>query len=83
MPFRGLQGGAHHQANYLAGLIRHDCKDALSRIELLLSRLEEGESLNAVSITAELTEARLEMYEVLRGTERIEELCERESESRR
>ena len=69
------------RTEYLAGVIRHDCKDALSRIELLLSRLEEGKPLNAVDIAAELTEARLEMYEVLRGTERIEELCERESES--
>jgi hypothetical protein len=71
------------QTKYMAGLIRHDCKDALSRIELLLSKLEEGESLKAVDIAAELTEARLEMYEVLRGTERIEELCERESEAQR
>ena len=69
------------QAKHLTGLIRHDSKDALSRIELLLSKLEEGESLKAVDIAAELTDARLEMYEVLRGTERIEELCERESEA--
>ena len=68
---------------HLTGLIRHDSKDALSRIELLLSKLEEGESLKAVDIAAKLREARLEMYEVLRGTERIEELCERESESQR
>ena len=67
----------------MTGLIRHDSKDALSRIELLLSKLEEGESLKAVDIAAALTDARLEMYEVLRGTERIEELCERESESQR
>jgi hypothetical protein len=71
------------QTKHLNGLIRHDSKDALSRIELLLSKLEEGESLKAVDIAAELTHARLEMYEVLRGTERIEELCERESESQR
>jgi hypothetical protein len=71
------------QTKHLTGLIRHDSKDALSRIELLLSKLEEGESLKAVDIAAKLTEARLEMYEVLRGTERIEEFCERESESQR
>ena len=70
------------QTKHLTGLIRHDSKDALSRIELLLSRLEEGKSLNADDIAAALADARLEMYEVLRGIERIEELCERESESR-
>ena len=71
------------QTKHLTGLIRHDSKDALSRIELLLSRLEEGKPLNADAIAAALADARLEMYEVLRGIERIEELCERESESRR
>jgi hypothetical protein len=70
------------QTKHLTGLIRHDSKDALSRIELLLSRLEEGKPLNADAIAAALADARLEMYEVLRGIERIEELCERESESR-
>ena len=70
------------QTKHLTGLIRHDSKDALSRIELLLSRLEEGKPLNADDIAAALADARLEMYEVLRGIERIEELCERESESR-
>jgi hypothetical protein len=64
----------------LTGLIRHDSKDAVSRIELLLSRLEGGKSLKAANIAAALEDARLEMYEVLRGIERIEELCERESE---
>jgi hypothetical protein len=70
------------QTKHLTGLIRHDSKDALSRIELLLSRLEEGKPVNADAIAAALADARLEMYEVLRGIERIEELCERESESR-
>ncbi len=69
------------QTKHLTGLIRHDSKDALSRIELLLSRIEEGKPLNADAIAAALADARLEMYEVLRGIERIEELCERESES--
>jgi hypothetical protein len=69
------------QTKHLTGLIRHDSKDALSRIELLLSRLEEGKPLNADDIAAALADARLEMYEVLRGIERIEELCERESKS--
>ena len=71
------------RAKYLTGLIRHDSKGALSRIETLLSTLEEGKSLNDEDIAAALKEARLEMYEVLRGTERIEELCERNSESQR
>ena len=70
------------QTKHLTGLIRHDSKDALSRIELLLSRIEEGKPLKADDIAAALADARLEMYEVLRGIERIEELCERESESR-
>jgi hypothetical protein len=70
------------QTKYMAGTIRHDCKDALSRIELLLSRLQGGESLNAENIAAELTEVRLEMYEVLRANQRIQELCEQELEAR-
>jgi hypothetical protein len=67
----------------LNGLIRHDSKDALSRIEMLLSKFEEGKSLNDEDTAAALKEARLEMYEVLRGIERVEELYERESESQR
>ena len=70
------------QTKYLAGIIRHDCKGALSRIEVLLLKFEEGESSNADDIAAALDEARLEMYEVLRGTERLEGLCDRELESR-
>jgi hypothetical protein len=70
------------QTKYLVGLIGHDCKGALSRIESLLSELGEGESSNATDIAAELDEARLEMYEVLRGTERLEALCDQELESR-
>jgi hypothetical protein len=78
---RDLRADFTTQTKHLTGLIRHDSKDALSRIELLLSRLEEGKPLNADDIAAALADARLEMYEVLRGIERIEELCERESES--
>ena len=71
------------QTKHLSGLIRHDSKDALSRIELLLSRLQEGKSLNAEYIATTLKAAQLEMNEVIEGIERIEELCERESESQR
>jgi hypothetical protein len=60
------------QSIYLAQLIRHDCNDALARIELLLSKLEEEESYNAIIITAELTEVSVEMQGMLRATERIE-----------
>ncbi len=68
-------------ARYLAKLIRHDSKDALWRIERLLSRLEEGESLNtnsaAVQLTSaavQLTQARMELSETLRGIEGLDQL---------
>jgi hypothetical protein len=61
-------------ARYLAKLIRHDSKDALWRIERLLSRLEEGESLNTNSAAVQLTQARMELSETLRGIERLDQL---------
>lgn len=61
-------------ARYLAKLIRHDSKDALWRIERLLSRLEEGESLNTNSAAVQLTQARMELSETLRGIEGLDQL---------
>jgi hypothetical protein len=61
-------------ARYIAKLIRHDSKDALWRIERLLSRLEEGESLNTNSAAVQLTQARMELSETLRGIEGLDQL---------
>ena len=61
-------------ARYLAKLIRHDSKDALWRIERLLSRLEEEESLNTNSAAVQLTQARMELSETLRGIEGLDQL---------
>ena len=61
-------------ARYLAKLIRRDSKDALWRIELLLSRLEEGESLNTSSAAVQLTQAWNELSRMLRGIEGVDRL---------
>ncbi len=61
-------------ARYLAKLIRRDSRDALWRIERLLSRVEEGESLNTNSAAVQLTQARDELSSTLRGTEGIDRL---------
>jgi hypothetical protein len=61
-------------ARYLAKLIRRDSRDALWRIKRLLSRLEEGEPLNANSAAVQLTQARNELSSTLRGTESIDRL---------
>jgi hypothetical protein len=64
------------ETRYLAELIRKSCEHALWRVERLLSRLEEGESLNTNSTAVQLTEAREELQRALRGIERIEKLGE-------
>jgi hypothetical protein len=61
-------------ARYLAKLIHRDSKDALWRIERLLSRLEEGESLNTHSATVQLRQARMELSETLRGIDGLDQL---------
>lgn len=65
---------------YLSGLMRQNCQDATWRMDLLLSKLEEGESLDTRSTSVQLGEARTELQLMMRGIEGIEKLCELESE---
>jgi hypothetical protein len=67
------------EIRYLAGLMRQNCQDASWRVERLLSKLEEGESLDTRSTSVQLGEARKELHLMMRGIEGIEKLCELES----
>jgi hypothetical protein len=68
------------EIRYLIGLMRQNCQDASWRVERLLSKLEEGESLDTRSTSVQLDEARTELQLMMRGMEGIEKLCELESE---
>ena len=68
------------EIRYLSGLMRQNCQDATWRMDLLLSKLEEGESLDTRSTSVQLGEARTELQLMMRGIEGIEKLCEVESE---
>ena len=68
------------EIRYLSGLMRQNCQDATWRMDLLLSKLEEGESLDTTSTSVQLGEARTELQLMMRGIEGIEKLCELESE---
>ena len=68
------------EIRYLTGLMRQNCQDASWRVERLLSKLEEGESLDPRSTSVQLDEARTELQLMMRGMEGIEKLCELESE---
>jgi hypothetical protein len=67
-----------NEIRYLAGLMRQNCQDASWRVERLLSKLEEGESLDTRSTSVQLGEARKELHLMMRGIEGIEKLCELE-----
>jgi hypothetical protein len=66
------------EIRYLAGLMRQNCHDAKWRMERLLSKVEQGESLDARSTPVQLREARDELHLLMRGIEGIEKLCEME-----
>jgi hypothetical protein len=71
------------EIRYLAGLMRQNCQDASWRMERLLSKLEEGESLDTRSTSVQLGEARNELHLMMRGIEGIEKLCELQSDDDR
>ena len=68
------------EIRYLIGLMRQNCQDASWRVERLLSKLEEGGSLDTRSTSVQLGEARTELQLMMRGMEGIEKLCQLESE---
>ena len=68
------------EIRYLAGLMRQNCHDASWRMERLLSKVEQGESLDTRSTSIQLREARDELQLLMRGIEGIQKLCELESD---
>jgi hypothetical protein len=68
------------EIRYLAGLMRQNCHDAWWRMERLLSKVEQGESLDSRSTSIQLSEARDELQKLMRGIESIQKLCELESD---
>jgi hypothetical protein len=68
------------EIRYLAGLMRQNCNDASWRMERLLSKVEQGESLDTRSTYIQLREARDELQQLRRGIEGIQKLCELESD---
>jgi hypothetical protein len=71
------------EIRYLTGLMRQNCHDASWRMERLLSKVEQGESLDTRSTPAQLQEAREELQLLMRGIEGIEKLCEMELDDNR
>jgi hypothetical protein len=68
------------EISYLAALMRQNCHDASWRMERLLSKFEQGESLDTRSTSIQLREARDELHQLMRGIEGIRKLCELESD---
>src|SRR5215218_360576 len=64
------------EIRYLAALMHQNCHDASWRMEQLLSRVEQGESLDTRSTSIQLREAREELQLVMRSIEGIQKLCE-------
>ena len=64
------------EIRYLAELMRQNCHDASWRMERLLSKVEQGESLDTRSAAIQLRQARDELQLLMRGIEGIQKLCE-------
>ena len=60
--------------------MRQNCNDASWRMERLLSKVEQGESLDTRSTYIQLREARDELQQLRRGIEGIQKVCELESD---
>jgi hypothetical protein len=59
------------EIRYLSGLMRQNCHDASWRMERLLSKVEQGESLDTRSTSIQLSEARDELQLLMRGIARV------------
>ena len=64
------------ETQYVMGHMRRNCRHSLWRVEQLLSKLEQGESLNTSSTATQLAEAREELRRALGAIEHIEKLHE-------
>jgi hypothetical protein len=56
--------------------MRQSCHDASWRVERILSKLEEGESLDTTITSVELGEARKELHLLMRSIEHLERHCD-------
>jgi hypothetical protein len=56
--------------------MRQSCHDASWRVERILSKLEEGESLDTTITSVELGEARKELHLLMRSIEHLERYCD-------
>ena len=56
--------------------MRQNCHDASWRVERILAKLEEGESLDTTITTIELGDARKELHLLMRSIEHIERHCD-------
>jgi hypothetical protein len=68
------------EIRYLAALMHQNCHDASWRIEQLLSKVEQGKSLDSRGTSIQLREARDELQLLMRSIEGIQKLCELESD---
>lgn len=64
------------EIRHLAGLMRQNCHDASWRVERILAKLEEGESLDTTITSIELGDARKELHLLMRSIEHIERHCD-------
>jgi hypothetical protein len=70
------------EIRHLAGLMRQNCHDASWRVERILSKLEEGESLDTTITSVELSDARKELHLLMRSIEHLERHCDAVSDDR-
>ena len=68
------------EIRYLSGLMHQNCDDASWRMERLLSKVEQGESLDMRGTSIQLREARDELQQLMRGIEGIQKLCDLQSD---
>ena len=62
------------EIRYLTGLMHQNCHDPSCRMERLLSKVGQGESLDKKSTSIQLREARDELQLLMRGIESIQKL---------
>jgi uncharacterized protein Yka (UPF0111/DUF47 family) len=74
-----LEADFIREIRHLAGLMRQSCHDASWRVERVLSKLEEGESVDTTITSIELSDARKELHLLMRSIEHIERHCDQVS----
>jgi hypothetical protein len=75
-PLMNREADIIREIRYLAGLMRQNCHDASWRVERILSKLEEEESLDKTIASVELSDARKELHLLMRSIEHVERHCD-------